>query len=81
MAWEVARVFGSRFGRLLGDLALLYLIPLPFFALAAWLCEPGSWARFLASLLAAAVGAGLLALRYWRPFRAFFGGTPESVAG
>jgi len=82
MAWEVARVFGPRFRRLLGDLALLYLIPLPFFALAAWLCAPGSWARFLASLLAAAVGAGLLALRYWRPFRAFFGGgEPANVAG
>lgn len=81
MAWEVARVFGPRFRRLLGDLALLYLIPLPFFALAAWLCAPGSWARFLASLLAAALGAGLLALRYWRPFHAFFRGAPESVAG
>jgi lipopolysaccharide exporter len=81
MAWEVARLFGPRFRRLLGDLALLYLIPLPLFALAAWLCAPGSWARIAASLLAAALGAGLLALRYWRPFHTFFGGEPGSAAG
>jgi polysaccharide transporter, PST family len=72
MAWEVARVFGPRFRRLLADLAQLYLIPLPFFALAAWLAPPDSWARFVASLAAAALAAGALAARYWRPFRTFF---------
>jgi O-antigen/teichoic acid export membrane protein len=72
MAWEVARVFGSRFRTLLGDLALLYLIPLPFFALAAWLFPAGSWARFLVSLAAAVLAAAGLAGRYWRPFRSFF---------
>ena len=82
MAWEVARLFGPRFRTLLGDFALLYLVPLPLFALTAWLCPPASWARFFASLAAAALGAGLLALRYWRPFRAFFrGGEPANVAG
>jgi len=77
MAWEVARVFGPRFRQLLGDLALVYLVPLPFFAVAAWLSEAGTWARFAASLAAAALAAGLLVLRYWRPFREFFGGRPE----
>jgi PST family polysaccharide transporter len=72
MLWEVARVFGPRFRELLADLAQLYLIPLPFFALAAWLAPAGSWARFAASLAAAALAAGLLAARYWRPFRTFF---------
>jgi O-antigen/teichoic acid export membrane protein len=72
MAWEVARVFGPRFRELLADLARLYLIPLPFFALAAWLAPAGSWARFAASLAAAALAAGALAARYWQPFRAFF---------
>jgi O-antigen/teichoic acid export membrane protein len=72
MAWEVARVFGPRFRKLLADLAQLYLIPLPFFALAAWLAPAGSWPRFAASLAAAALAAGLLAARYWQPFRAFF---------
>jgi hypothetical protein len=72
MAWEVARLFGPRFRTLLGDFVLLYLVPLPLFALAAWLCAPGSWARFFASLVAAALAAGALAARYWRPFRLFF---------
>jgi len=76
MAWEVARVFGPRFRTLLGDLALLYLIPLPFFALTAWLFAPGSWERFLISMIAAALAAGGLAARYWRPFRAFFTQAP-----
>jgi O-antigen/teichoic acid export membrane protein len=73
MAWEVARVFGPRFRTLLADMAQLYLIPLPFFALAAWLAPAASWARFAASLGAAALAAGTLTARYWRPFRTFFG--------
>lgn len=72
MAWEVARVFGPRFRELLGDLAQLYLIPLPFFALAAWLFPVDSWPRFAASLAAAALAAGALAARYWGAFRRFF---------
>jgi O-antigen/teichoic acid export membrane protein len=76
MAWEVARVFGPRFRTLLGDLALLYLIPLPFFAVAAWLFPSGSWERFFVSLIAAALAAGGLAARYWRPFRTFFTQAP-----
>ena len=73
MAWEVARVFGPRFRQLLGDLALVYLLPLPFFALAAWLFEPDTWPRFAASLAAAALAAAVLVFKYWKPFRAFFG--------
>lgn len=73
MAWEVARVFGPRFRQLLGDLALVYLVPLPFFALAAWLFEADTWPRFAASLAAAALAAAALVFKYWKPFRAFFG--------
>jgi O-antigen/teichoic acid export membrane protein len=80
MAWEVARLFGPRFRTLLGDLALLYLVPLPFFALAAWLGAPGSWLRFFASLAAAAFAAGALAARYWQPFRTFFRAGQRGVA-
>jgi len=72
MLWEAARIFGPRFRHLLADLAQLYLIPLPFFGLAAWLGPADSWARFAASLAAAALAAAALAARYWRPFRAFF---------
>ena len=72
MAWEVARVFGPRFKTLLADLAQLYLIPLPFFALAAWLGPAGSWMRFGASIAAAVLAGGALTARYWKPFRRFF---------
>ena len=72
MALEVRRVFGPRFWTLVADIGQLLLIPLPLFALVAWLLPPDSWERFAASLVAAAVAAGLLAARYWRPFRAFF---------
>lgn len=73
MAWEVAREFGPRFRQLAADLGLIYLAPLPFFALAAWLFEPASWPRFAASLAAAAFAAAVLVLKYRGPFRAFFG--------
>lgn len=73
MLWRVRGVFGDRFKNLLGDLAFLYLAPLPFFALAAWLLPPDSWTRFAASIAAALLAAGALAARYWRPFRTFFG--------
>lgn len=73
MAWEVAREFGPRFRQLAGDLGLIYLVPLPFFAAAAWLCEADSWPRFAASLAAAALAAAVLVFLYWKPFRAFFG--------
>jgi PST family polysaccharide transporter len=72
MMWQVWKVFGPRFKTLLGDLALLYFAPLPLFALAAWLYPADSWSRFAASLAAAGLVSGLLAARYWKPFRTFF---------
>jgi PST family polysaccharide transporter len=72
MIWRIWVVFGPRFRNLLGDLALLYLIPLPFFALTAWIFPAGSWVRFAVSIGAAALAASALAARYWKPFRAFF---------
>jgi O-antigen/teichoic acid export membrane protein len=77
MAWEVARVFGPRFRELMTDLVQLYVIPLPFFACAAWLAPADSWTRFAASLVAALLAAGVLAARYWKPFRAFFAAREE----
>jgi O-antigen/teichoic acid export membrane protein len=73
MALEVRRVFGKRFAPLLGELALTLVLPLPGFALAAWLLPAGSWARFAGSIGAAALGAGLLWWRYGADFRSFFG--------
>jgi O-antigen/teichoic acid export membrane protein len=73
MAWEVWKELGPRFRILLFDLATLYLLPLPFFVLVAWLAPEGSWLRFALSLAASALAAGGLIWRYHRPFRTFFG--------
>jgi PST family polysaccharide transporter len=72
MAWEVARELGPRVRRFAADLGLIYLVPLPFFAAAAWLFEAGSWPRFAASLAAASLAAAVLVLVYWKPFKVFF---------
>jgi hypothetical protein len=82
MGWEVRRVFGAaRFRGLIAELALLVLVPLPFFAFVVWLLPAASWARFAASLAAAAVAAALIAARHWRSFRAFFAGRRAAPAG
>ena len=79
MAWRIRGVFGERFAGLMRDLAGLYLIPLPLFAAAAWTFAAGSWQRFAASLLAAALAAGILVALYWKPFRAFFRAAPAAA--
>lgn len=81
MAWRVRDVFGRQFRTLAADLVLLYLIPLPFFALAAWAFPAGSWTRFAASIGAAALALGALVLRYRGAFRAFFGPRPGPHPG
>jgi O-antigen/teichoic acid export membrane protein len=73
MAWRVRDIFLPRFRTLAADLALLYLIPLPFFALAAWAFPADSWTRFAASIGAAGLAFGVLAARYQKVFRSFFG--------
>ncbi len=71
MAWRMSRIFSSRIGRLLTDLALLYIVPLPFFLLVAALQGPDSWGRFALSWVATAIAGCLLALRFYAPFRDF----------
>lgn len=70
MAWRMARVFTGTFGRLLGDMALIYLVPLPLFAAAA-LLPAASWWRLAASVPAALLALSLLAWRFWGPIRHF----------
>jgi PST family polysaccharide transporter len=77
MAWRMARIFAGGFARLLGDMALIYLVPLPLFAAAA-LLPPASWSRLAASVLAALAALPLLAWRFRRPFRRFL---EERAAG
>jgi len=79
MAWEVRRIFARRFWRFAGELLLLLLVPLPLFALAAWATAPGSWARVIASLVAAALAAAWIGTHHWPDFRAFFGRRRSTV--
>ncbi len=72
MAWRMAVIFAAGFRRLLADLALVYLAPLPFFLAVAGLFAADSWARFAASWVAAALAGAVLAARFYRPFKAFF---------
>jgi O-antigen/teichoic acid export membrane protein len=73
MGWRLARVFRGGFVRLLGDMALIYAVPLPLFAAAALLPD-GSWWRLAASVPAALGALGLLAWRFWRPIQSFLDG-------
>lgn len=84
MAWRMSVIFAAGFRRLLADLASIYLVPLPFYLAAAAVFGAGTWGRFAASWLAAALAGAVLATRFRRPFRDFFlaggrGGT--GVAG
>ncbi|HEX2164370.1 MAG TPA: oligosaccharide flippase family protein [Thermoanaerobaculia bacterium] len=82
MAWRVWRILGAGFLRLAGDLAYVYFVPLAPFALVVALFPDEGWGRLAASCGAAAAAAGLLALRFYRPFRRFFaGGGAAEAAG
>ena len=74
MTWRVWRAFGADFPRLLADLAFVYFVPLLPFVAVVWAFPDEGWGRFAASVAAAALGAGLLAMRFQRPFRLFFAG-------
>jgi PST family polysaccharide transporter len=68
VVWALLRDDGARLSRLLGDLAEVYLAPLPLFALAAWAGGDSAWIRFALSLAAA-----LLSLAwFWRRFGSRF---------
>jgi len=73
MAWRMARIFAGGFARLLGDMALIYVVPLPLFAAAALLPAAGWW-RLVASVLAALGALALLAWRFWTPTKSFLQG-------
>lgn len=72
LAWRVAELFRGRFRRLVGDLVYVYLVPLPLFLAAGWVSPRESWWRLAATAGAALLGGGLLARRFYRPFRDFF---------
>ena len=81
MFFKVLGIFAGRRRRLVGSLAQVYLLPLPFFLAAAALLPAGSWSRLLASVAAAALAGGLLALRFLPDYRRFFRRVQTTTAG
>lgn len=72
VTWAVWRVDPSAFRRLAGELALLYLLPVPLFA-GAWLAGAGNpWVTLALSVLAGLLTAGLYAWRWKEDFLRFF---------
>lgn len=72
MLVKILGLFAGRRRRLVANLAQVYLLPLPFFLIAAWLLPAGSWERVAGSMAAAALGGGVLALRFLPDYRRFF---------
>jgi O-antigen/teichoic acid export membrane protein len=72
MAWRMYRVFGPGFRGIVRDQLVVYLVPLPFFLVAASVTVPGWW-RAGVSVLAAAAALAVLGwmfrgafLEFWR---------------
>lgn len=81
MLIKIFGIFAGQRRKLVLSLAQVYLLPLPFFLAAAALLPAGSWGRFLASVAAAALGGGLLTLRFLPDYRRFFRGARTSAEG
>ncbi len=81
MFLKVLGIFAGRRRRLVFSLAQVYLLPLPFFLAAAALLPAASWSRLLASVAAAALGGGVLALRFLPDYRRFFRRGQAAPAG
>ena len=78
MAWRIYRIRGPSLFRLVRDLSVAYLLPLPLLGIVAWVYPSGSWERLAASAVVLLVVGGVVAMRFYRPFRTFFFGTTET---
>ncbi|MEO8502419.1 MAG: oligosaccharide flippase family protein [Acidobacteriota bacterium] len=78
MTWRMWRLCGPDFWRLLRELLLMYVTPLPLFALVAWLFPMEGWPRFGASFLAVGLAALVPLKLLWRPLREFFAVTEDA---
>lgn len=72
VTWAVRRVDPAGFRRLAAELALLYLLPVPFFAAAWYLGAGDPWLRLGLSAGAGLATAALYAWRWQDEFRRFF---------
>jgi len=81
MFFKVLGIFAGRRRRLVSSLVQVYLLPLPFFLAVAALLPTGSWGRLIASVAAAVLGGGVLALRFLPDYRRFFRRAQTAPAG
>ena len=72
MLIKIFSIFAGQKRKLVLSLAQVYLLPLPFFLAAAALLPADSWSRFVTSAAAAALGGGVLLLRFLPDYRRFF---------
>jgi len=77
VTWAVWRVAPDNFWRLVRDLLVVYLVPLPFFGLAWWAGGENLWLRLGFSFLAAAASAAIYTGRHHDEFRVFFEASEE----
>jgi hypothetical protein len=72
ITWAVYRIDPAAFRRLAGELALLYALPLPLFALAAWASTGHPYLRLGLTLAAGLATGGIYLWRWGRGFLRFF---------
>ena len=72
MTWAMWKVSPAGFRQMIGEMAFVYLAPLPFFAAVWYFAGHCPWWCFGLSIVAAALGLGVVVLRFGREFVAFF---------
>ncbi|MEO8197420.1 MAG: oligosaccharide flippase family protein [Thermoanaerobaculia bacterium] len=72
LIWSMARIDRAGLGRLVLDLAEVYVAPLPLFALAWWSAGENPWLRFALSALAGLASLGWFWWRFGSRFLEFF---------
>ncbi len=75
ITWAIYRIDPAGFRRLAGELVLLYALPVPLFALAAWASAGHPWLRLGLTIAAGLATAGLYLWRWGRSFARFFART------
>jgi len=71
MAWRMASIFRGTFLRLLGDMALIYAVPLVLVGGTDLLLPASGWTRLAVSIVASLGALALLAWRFWKPVQHF----------
>jgi len=80
LVWSLARIDRAGLRALVLDLVGVYCLPLPLFALAAWLSGDRLWVRFVLSAGAAVLSLAWFWRRFGAQFREFFNSASRPAA-